>query len=84
MWASASTSSGSTGTNCEEVQHAVQPLHGTSESRSPRIASREAHDPCRELARIDRTVGPGRCALARHATEGSSGRITPGRCTTRS
>jgi len=40
MWASVSVSSGPMCTNCDEVQHAVQPLHGTSAARSPRIALR--------------------------------------------
>ena len=39
MWASVSASSGSMGTNCDDVQQAVQPSHGTSEPCSPRIAS---------------------------------------------
>lgn len=36
--ASVSVSSGSMWTNCDEVQHAVQPAHGTSDAFSPRIA----------------------------------------------
>jgi hypothetical protein len=39
MCASVSVSSGPMCTNWDEVQQAVQPLHGTSDPRSPRIAA---------------------------------------------
>ena len=56
MCAIVSTSSGAMWTNCDEVQHAVQPSHGTSASRSLRSAacipaattrSRPRRDRCR-------------------------------------
>src|SRR5690348_11467996 len=39
MWSSVSVSSGPIVTNCDDRQHAVQPLHGTSASRSSRNAA---------------------------------------------
>jgi hypothetical protein len=39
MRASVSVSSGAMWTNCDDAQHAVQPSHGTSASRSPRSAA---------------------------------------------
>ena len=35
MWASVSVSSGPMWTNCDDVQQAVQPPHGTSEPAHP-------------------------------------------------
>src|SRR4051812_10875549 len=46
MWASTSVSSGAMGTNCDDVQQAVQVPHGTTDSPAPRMAARisASHD----------------------------------------
>ena len=52
MWASVSASSGSMWTNCDDVQQAVQPPHGTSASCSPRRAA------CIPLSQAEKSPAP--------------------------
>jgi len=60
MRASVAVSSGPMCTNCDDVQHAVQPSHGTFAARSPRMAATmsAAHTANEPASRSVSSVGP--------------------------
>ena len=76
MWASVADSSGSMRTNCDDVQHAVQPLQGTSLPPSPRSAA------CMPVSQIEKSPASrsGCSSASTIATQCTGVAARPSRC----